>query len=211
MPPATPTREERARLQAEVLKAAADEFSRVGGVAFQVGTIAAQFANRGVHQATIYRWVAGARASGKLGQAIGADIKRSAERRAAAGQDPAEAAADLIAERLPELTTLDDIGSARGAGVLDQLHECVRAAHAVMRYATNADGTPRASKLLLGASEHLRRCTETSVKVLEKVHEVQRVEQFHRLILEEVRKEAPDCHRRILERMDAVAGHWGAM
>ena len=209
--PATPAGEQRAKLHSEVVQAAVDEFARVGGVNFQAAAVAARFADRGVHRATLFRWVAAAVASGHLGQAVGRQIAQSAERRAAAGQDPAEAAAELIAERMPEVTTLDDIGSARGAGVLDHLNECIRVAHAVMRHATNLDGTPKMSKLMLGASEHLRRCTETSVRVLEKIHEVQRVEQFHRLILEEVRKEAPDCHRRILERMDTVAGQWGAL
>ena len=209
--PATPAGEQRAKLHAEVLQAAAEEFARVGGQAFQAATIVMRFTDRGVHRNTIFRWIAAAVASGQLGQAVGQRLRDAAEHRASASPYPAEAAADLVAERLPTLASLDDIAGSHGAGVLDHLNECVRAAHAVMRHATNTDGTPRASKLLLGASEHLRRCTETSVKVLEKVHEVQRVEQFHRLILEEVRKEAPDCHRRILERMDTVAGHWGAM
>ena len=108
-------------------------------------------------------------------------------------------------------TIKDVLGADKTVPVIQHLRECIDASRAVMKHASNDDGTPKMSKLLLNAAESLRRNIETAQRIVEKVHEIQRVEEFHRIIIEEVRKVDEAAAMRILERIDIVSRQWGAV
>jgi hypothetical protein len=60
--------------------------------------------------------------------------------------------------KLPALVKVDDVVSAGAIPVMDRLNQCISAADQVIAFARTPEGAVRNSKLLLSASEHLRRC-----------------------------------------------------
>ncbi len=181
---------------------ATSEMRRVGPDRFRIASVAAKFADRGVHAATIYRWVGAAGKAGTLNDAVIVDVKKAAKRRARKSAIDNAGPEANIAEHLPAIVTLDDVAGAGPVRVIDHLNRCISTAHLVMKHATGEDGKPKLTKTLLAASEHLRRCLETAHKIAEQINELNRVEEFHRSIVEEVRKESPDCAQRIFQRLD---------
>ncbi len=192
-------------LQVEVLAAAEEELRRVGPTGFRTKAVVEAFEDRGASRATLYRWVGHVVSSGALGQEIATAVKGAAARRAAEELDPEIFAAKHLLEAMPDVVNLDDVGGSGTTRVLDNLHACINAARAVMSFASDANGKPRAAKLLLFGSEHLRRCVETSMRILEKIHDVQKIDEFHRAMMEEIRKESPACAKRVLERLEVIA------
>ena len=87
------------------------------------------------------------------------------------------------------LVKVDDVVSAGAIPVMDRLNQCVAAADQVIAFARTSEGAVRNSKLLLSASEHLRRCLETAARVTETMMRAERVERFHAVIIEEIGKE----------------------
>ncbi len=193
---------QRAALQRQVIEAAVEELVRVGPDRFRIATVVDRFLDRGLPRSTLYRWIAEARASGRLGQGVGVQVKKAAQRRAARHTDPALYAATQMVKKLPVVTHPDEIAGVGGQAMIDQLHDCIRAANQVMAYARDSEGKLRAPKLLLHGAEHLRRSLETAMRMLDKLHDMQRVDEFHRLVIEEVRKESPAIAERILVHLD---------
>jgi AcrR family transcriptional regulator len=193
---------QRAALQRQVIDAAVEAFVRVGPDRFRIATIVDRFLDRGLPRSTLYRWIAEARASGRLGQAIGAQVKKAAQRRAARHTDPALDAATQMVKKLPAVTHPDEIGGVGGLTVVDHLQGCIHAANQVMAYARDGEGKPRAPRLLLHGAEHLRRSLDTAMRMLERIHDMQNVDEFHRQVIQEVRKESPACAERILVHLD---------
>ena len=143
-------------------------------------------------------------------------MKAAAARRRLAAD--AEIAPDATLEaaqatliQMPGLSSLNHIASSGSLGIIDYLNECIKAARTVMEHARMADGRVRAAKLLLFGSEHLRRCLETAHRIAESVHEMQRIDEFHAIIIEEVRRESPATARAILARIDKVSQDYGAL
>ena len=81
----------------------------------------------------------------------------------------------------------------------------------MMIHARNPDGSVKNTKLLSQGAELLRRCMETKQRMMERVFEMRRVEQFHLDMIEEARQESEDCARRILERWATLTQGWGAV
>jgi AcrR family transcriptional regulator len=201
---------DRAALQRQVIEAAVEEFVRVGPDRFRIATIVERFLDCGLPRSTLYRWIAEARVSGRLGQAVGVQVKKAAQRRAARHADPALDAATKIVKKLPAATHPDEIGGVGGLTVVDHLQACIHAAKQVMAYARDAEGKPRAPRLLLHGAEHLRRSLDTAMRVLDGIHDMQRVDEFHRQVIEEVRKESPACAERILVHLDHFSRQFSA-
>ncbi len=200
---------ERAALQRRVIEAAAQELLRVGPDKFRVVTIADCFANE-VPRASVYRWVGAARASGRLGAGVAAEVRRRVVRRTKKRIKKVDAAAE-IAEVLPPPLKPEDLVPTRGGSITDHLRECVSIAHQVMDHAKQIDGKPRNPKMLLAASEHLRRCVETIQRLHEGIYAVQRIEEFNRQVIVEVRKESPMCAERILAALERLCREYGAV
>ncbi len=204
------TARERQALQRRVVEAAAEQLLRVGPDKFRAATVVEQFADTGIARSSLYRWIAAAHADGKVGQAASQAVRRRVAQRVRKRKPAPDAAAE-IAEKLPELIKPDDIVPSRSGSIIDHLRACVDAATKVMAFAKAPDGNVRNPKLLLLASEHLRRCAETVQRIHERIFELQRIEEFHRQIIEEVRKESPACAERILVQLDQLSQRFGAV
>ncbi len=177
------------------------------------------FGERGVAKPTLYRWIDEHLRTGSPGQRLGAKVRAAARKRAekrlpkkAFRGTLKHAEIDRVAEHLPKLTTMDEIAGSGPIGVISHLNDVIATAKQVMVYARDADtGKPRAARLLLAAAEGLRRCLETANRIAAKMHQLQKIEDFHEIIMEEIRQESPDCARRILDRIDKASGEWGAV
>ena len=117
---------------------------------------------------------------------------------------------DDAGARLPALVKVDDVVSAGAIPVMDRLNQCVAAADQVIAFARTPEGAVRNSKLLLSASEHLRRCLETAARITETMMRADRVERFHAAIIEEIGKEAPVVAERLAMRLAQLVSQWAA-
>ncbi len=202
---------ERDELRAEVEAAVLAEIERVGPDALSKNAVAKRFHGRGVSAATVWRWVDAVVKSGRAGQHLARKVKKAAAARAARSPNPAADAAAEVATKLPALVSPDDIVGAGGAiNAIGQLQDCIRAAQQVMGHARTPEGGVRMAKTLLAASEHLRRCMETTARLAEAMRNVAEVDRFHEAILAEVAKESPACAERILVRLAHQATEYGA-
>ena len=197
-----------AGLRSEVLAAATAEMKRIGPMGFKISNVIDPFRDRGASEATLYRWVGKAVQSGLLGRVIDGQLKEASARRTAANLGGAGPAPDEIAELLPRLTSIDELGGVETLKVIDQIQKCIETALAVMDHSKDANGRPRQAKLLLAASEHLRKSAETITRIADRVHEYRKVEQFHAAAIEEIRKESPLCAERVLLRLMQNRENW---
>ena len=94
--------------------------------------------------------------------------------------------------------------------VLDKLRQCVQVADDLMAYARHEDGKPRNAKLLLGASEHLRKSLETATRLYEALRQVDAVDRMHDAIMQEISAESPELAERIVLRLGQVVARFGA-
>ncbi len=209
---ATPvTGTERRKLRAKVDRALLAELERVGPDALNRATVLRRFEGRGADRATLFRWASALFASGRAGQHLAGKIAAAAEKRAerAPEASAADAARDAVAT-LPVTVRPEDIaGGPSAIAVIQRLQDCVRAAEEVMAHA-RADGRVRNAKLLLQASEHLRRCLDTAARLHEAMRSVNDLDRFHAAVLAEVAKEAPLCAERIVTRLSQLAETWAA-
>jgi hypothetical protein len=199
---------EKAALRAELEGAVLEELRRVGPTAFEKMTIARRFLGR-ASLATLYRWVDAALA--KAGPKLAGEVVAAAEARAARTAEPAlQAARQAVTTTLPRVPRLEDTAGLGGTiPAIEQLGECVRAAQQVMDYARHADGSVRSAKILLTATEVLRRSLDTAVKLQQAVMEVSQVEKFHAAVFETIREESPATAERLLVRLQQLNAGWG--
>jgi hypothetical protein len=150
-------------------------------------------------RATLFRWVEAVIASGKVGASLARKVRKAVATKAA----PAEAAAAVV-ELLPAPLAFEEAVKAGSIPIIQELMTCVAAAKQVMAYARKEDGSVRNARLLLTAAEQLRRTTDSCVRLQEAMTDLQRLEQFNTIILEEIDKESPACAQRIGQRMSAL-------
>ena len=67
----------------------------------------------------------------------------------------------------------------------------------------------RNARLLLQATENLRRCLETGLRIAEAMREMDQVDKFHAAILEEIAKMDPVLAERVVLRLGQIAEQWG--
>ncbi|CAH2606234.1 conserved protein of unknown function (plasmid) [Rhodovastum atsumiense] len=199
-------------LRDEVEAAVLAELARVGPEAFSKAEIARRFADRGASRATLYRYIDGPLKSGKAGQHVAREVKAAVEARAKL-PDPPAAAAQAAAAKLPALVTVDDIASSGGViPVIEKLVGCIGIAEQLIAHARTEDGKVRSAKLLLSASEHMRRNLETAVRLQEAMRQAEEMERFHRRILGMVRgvaREHPEAAQAIISGLGQLAAEWG--
>jgi hypothetical protein len=200
----------RHRLQGEFEADLAAEVKRVGGADhFDKGPLVRAWEDKGISRATLYRWIEAGMKSGRPTQALARDVKAAAKARAKRKRAPAADAAREIGKKLPVVVTVEDIAKHGTIQVIDQLHTCIQAAQDVLAHARTGDGKVKNAKLLLQASESLRRCLDTAARISDAMYQAAAVERFHKAIVEEVSKESPALAERVLARLSALANQWG--
>ena len=189
-------------------KAILAAFARTGGAPIDRQALIKQFLDRGASRPTVYRWYSEIMASGKPGQRAVEVVKRASERRAKRVADPALDAARAAAGVLPVAVSLADVTGLRGRSVIDQLQDCLKAAQDVMKASRAQDGGVRNSKMLLVASEHLRRSLETSVKLYEAMQSVSQIDKLHEAIIAEISQVDPALAERVFRRLAVLSSQW---
>ena len=207
-PAQTSGADEKAALRAELEAAVLQELRRVGPAAFEKMTIARRFLGQ-ASQATLYRWVDAALA--KAGPKLAGEVVAAAEARAAQTPEPAlQAARQAVTTTLPRVPRVEDTAGLGGTvPTIERLGECIRAAQQVMDYARHADGNVRSAKILLTATEVLRRSLDTAVKLQQAVMEISQVEKLHAAVFETIREESPATAERLLVRLQQLNASWG--
>jgi hypothetical protein len=198
------------RLFAEVEAEIVARVTRFGPDALRPVEVVRQFGGRGSDRATLFRWVDRIVAGGRPDQALTKVVKTAAAKRAKRSKDPAAAAAVEAVASLPAVVTIDDVASAGVIPVITLLNECIVVARQVIAHARAIDGGVRNSKLLLSASEHLRRNLETAAKITELMLRSDRIEKFHVAVIEELSLESPALAERAAMRLARLSNRWAA-
>jgi hypothetical protein len=169
------------------------------GEDFERSPLVQDFVDRGVGQATVYRWIDAVLARGR---------EPAAPAPARPAAPPANAAMEssepTIVPALPRVPRIEDVQTMGLVPVTKLLRDCIRIAQDLIEHSRTAEGKPRNARLLLQGSEHLRKAIETAAKLNETVAIQQEMQQFHRILLEEVGREAPAVQERLLTRIRAM-------
>ncbi len=161
-------------IKMEVIAAARAAANGRGGWAkVSIAALVKQFAGR-ASQASIYRWVAEAKE--KRGGRVPVDVPF-----AAPAPQPGDPSVPVPVTQLVQM--------------------CVQAGQDVMAASRGPDGKPRNSKMLIRATDSLRRCLETAVRLQEAIADALALEEYDRVILDEIAKIDPAVAARITARL----------
>ena len=200
-------------LKGELEAALAKAFSASGVEKFSRSDLIKRFLNKGVSQATLYRWIESSIASGKPGQAAVRAVKKAAEKRIGKPARKSRArplSLEEMKDRLPAVVRLDEVSSTPTVKLIEELGIIVADLKALVAYAKTPDGKPRNARLLLMASDRIRACLETAMRIYQAMRDMDEVDRLHGAILEEIGREAPAVKERILRRLAAMATGYGA-
>jgi hypothetical protein len=92
--------------------------------------------------------------------------------------------------------------------VMEKIQMCVAAAQEVMNKSRDSSGQVRNAKLMLLASEQLRRSLDTAVKLQEAISDGVQIERFHKAIMDEIARIDPEVARRIIAKLNEVQAAW---
>lgn len=144
--------------------------------------------------ASIYRWID--QAKRKSSAADAAPGKPGRPRKDAASS-PAP-----ISVSVPALSMPVENAPVEVVQVAQLIRICLQAAQDVQAASRGPDGKPRNGKMMLRATDTLRRSLETAVKLQEVINREEQmarlVEDYIHRMQEAVKRESPDCARRIL-------------
>ena len=201
-------------IRADLERAILAEIEGVGLVRLDRGAVVRKFMDRGVHRATLFRWIESVIKSGRPVQEATrkAQAKARAAEKAAKPKLPTAAkSAAKTAERMPARMSVDDVimRPPGGGNVLDQMAEIMADVRLVVKHSKTEDGKVRNAKLLLAASANLRSCLEAATKMVQAMHSVDQVDHFHAVVMEEIAKASPAVAEAILARVGQVATRWG--
>lgn len=200
---------ERDALRREVEGAVLLEVERGGLDRINVRGLARRFADRGTSEKTVTRWIDGVLKSGRAGRHLAEKVRAAAHERAAL-PDPTASLAGEVRDALPALVSPSDIVSQGNAvDAIAYIQHCVQLALSIMEQAKGLDGKYRLMKTALAASEHLRRCLETSARLSETMRNIAEVDRFHQRIIDEIAKESPLVAERIMARLSVAAQDYG--
>jgi hypothetical protein len=181
---------------------------RAYGAEFERSAILAEFQDRGVSRSTAFGWMAKVVQGGDI---IGKEVdkaatvgqvkpgKKGGEKATKAA--PAPIAVAGVAAKLPPLPKLSDVSKIGLLPVVDLLQKCIDAAEKLSAYAHLPDGKVRNARLILQASEHLRKSVETAARLNESVAVYAEMEAFHDAVIAEISEESRDVAERILRRL----------
>jgi hypothetical protein len=193
---------------ADVEAAVLAEVARVGLGAFNRKKVLQRFLDSGAKQSTLYRWVDSILASGQPEEQASRAIVAAAAARSAL-PDPAASVAASVASELPTIPKMEHIASQGAIPIIDRLNTCLSVAEQLMAHARTDDGKVRNSKLLLTASEHLRRCIDTAARITDTLMRAEKIERYHAAIMEEIGAESPETAERMLGRLSRLTATWG--
>lgn len=196
---------DRRQLRAEVEAAALAEAERAGADGFRADAVVRRFMESGVDRATLYRWIAALKSSGRMGAHLAARVRAAPAERGASAGVPADDAAREAAALLPRPLRPEEITVAGGVvSFTASLRRCVATAEQVLRQSTAPDGSIRTPRLALNASDHLRRCLETAARVAVAMRDLQNLRRFHLAVIDVVRAENPDAAERLLRSLERL-------
>ena len=195
----------RARVEAAVLA----EVARVGVPAFNRATVVRPFLVEGGKQATLYRWIDQILASGSPEQHLARVVEMAAADRVAKEASPGAGVAAEVRSKLPATVKIEHIATAGVVPVIDRLNTCLAASEQLMAHARNDEGKVRNARLLLAASEHLRRCIDTAARITDTLMRADKIERYHSALIEEIAAESPSTAERILLRISRLTAAWG--
>lgn len=220
---------EKAKLRAQFELDVAAEIGRVGPAGFQRHLMVARWAHAGAGRSTIWRWLketvddpAGVGRHFTQGQVSPKNADGSANVEAStAGPERVNSAANPPitkasvthsnnAPAAPPQTASASTGHGSFA-IMDNLQRCITAANRVMANAQRAPNDARSARLVIQASEHLRRCMETAIRLHDELWNVARVEEFHSAIIAEVATNDAPTAERIMLRLEEIAHRWGTL
>ena len=164
-----------------------------------------------VPKPTFYRWINKIHSSGVPGQNAMRKARKRVKRKAKKDNIQAvhqQVAVEVI-EHLPATPTVQETHGMSLEQVALELNRCIENANKVVEYAKREDGKVRNAKLLLTASEHLRRTIETSARLMEMLWDIKRTEQFHQAIFRRLKERDPAFVELILSDLKQLNIDWG--
>lgn len=187
------------------------------GPAFAALPVVREFRSRhAIAASTLYRWVDAMRASGVLGQQMGGgpseNFADTLSTDNLSGQD--EITDDTDGEEIPPaqqpLARLapDIPPPSSGIAVVANLEQCIAGALQIMRHARKAPRDLEQARVLIAASEHLRRCLETAIRLREQIVTYEKIEAFHRAVVSTLREDCPLAADRALEKLERLCRDW---
>jgi hypothetical protein len=187
------------RQQVEAATAAAVSANPGGIASVSAAAIVKAFMGRGASESSLYRWVRSYLASGA---ALPRDFPiGETDMPAVAPVSVPPATSMPMAIPGTSVVAPAAVPVPTGIAVLSRLEDCIRAAQQVMDYARKDDGSVRNAKLLIAASEHLRRNLDTAVKLRESMRQDRDLDAFLEDVVREIQKEAPELAQRLLQRL----------
>ncbi|MBV8576302.1 MAG: hypothetical protein JOZ58_14870 [Acetobacteraceae bacterium] len=200
----------RRELEADVI----DAVGRLGEGGVRRAEIVEKYAARGVPKSTAYRWIGSCIESGRPAAHLARVVRNDLERRRADAAHTGEASVTDrdVAESLArdaEAVLPRSLLFAEGTGVsvsqvILKLHECIAMAEQVARYSRNADGSVRNAKLLLAASENMRRNVDSIARLIDAARDVAQVEKFHQAVFDVIRSASPELAGRLLAELRGI-------
>jgi hypothetical protein len=182
----------------------------VGPRGFTKDDVVRRFLGKGTSRSTLYTWVDKALASGKPGQALAQAVKAAADDRATRTPDPVAQVVGEVAGHMPVAVRPDQMIGMPTVNLIGKLGEIVANMDLLIAHSKDEKtGKVRNARLLLAASDRLRACLETAMKVYAAMRDVDQIDRLHAAILDEIAKESPHVAERILRRIDGIAAQWG--
>jgi hypothetical protein len=197
-------------LRREVEAAVAKAVKTIGIDRFRKEPIVQRFIGRGAAVSSLYRWIDASIASGKPGQAAVRAVKKAVKARAARTPDPVSEIVEEVREHLPAAVRLEEVSGTPTVKIIEELGTVVADLKSLVKHAKGADGSVRNARLLLSASDRVRACMETALKIQAAMRDIDQVDRLHDAILDEIRRESPETAERILRRLAAMASQYGA-
>jgi hypothetical protein len=195
-------------LRSEIEVAVTEEMKKLGPTGFSKDAIVKRFLNRGTTRSSIYRWVNAALATGRPGQAASRAIKEAAAIRVARASGSGNDVTREIAAHMPMVVRLEDATGTATVKVIAELGMVITDLEALVAHAKDSDGRIRDPFLILRASDRIRACLETALKIYRATRDVDNVDKLHAAIIEEIAREAPETAERILRRVRTLAAQW---
>lgn len=97
----------------------------------------------------------------------------------------------------------------RGIGiVMSKLERAIETVDQCISYSYGENGKLRNPRMALAASDGLRRCLETALKLHEAVDNVQAVQRFMDEIMAALRETSPEVAAAVVEKLQGVTGRW---
>ena len=105
---------------------------------------------------------------------------------------------------MPEPISPAKIATLPNNTAIDLVRRCMSHAEEAITHCRTADGKIKNLTGFLKASTHLRSSIDTMARVVERMNDAQKIEEIQSAMIEEIRKESPECAHRILMRIEAI-------